>query len=54
LNEVLFIWSFYDMTRLRLPFNSVDRLIEVTTWADLTVYISHTYLTDGISQDWVN
>ena len=28
---------FYDRTRKRLPFNTGDYLIEVTTWEGLTV-----------------
>ena len=30
---------FYDRTRKRWPFNTVDCLIEVTAWAGLTVYL---------------
>ena len=29
---------FYDRTRKKCPFNTGDCLIEVTTWAGLTVY----------------
>ena len=37
LNEFQFIRNFYDRTRKRWPFNTGDNLIEMTTWASLTV-----------------
>jgi hypothetical protein len=35
---------FYDRTRVMGPFNAGDYLIEVTTWAGLTVYTMYIYI----------
>ena len=36
--EKRFKWLFYDRTRNICSFQTGDRLIEVTTWAGLTIY----------------
>jgi hypothetical protein len=37
LKRFKFIWIFHDRKKTRWPFNTGDCLIEVTTWAGLTV-----------------
>jgi hypothetical protein len=38
--EVQVIWIFHDRKKTRWPFNTGDCLIEVTTWAGLTICLS--------------
>ena len=57
LKEVQFIWIFLWQDMKRWPFNTGDCLIEVTAWADVTVYIGwqifvELILKSEIPQNW--